>query len=314
MTVTGMMPPAVKRIRAYFAPVLRAQAAPTLFDPAQSGAFALDAPPAPWIDLGWIRDFARKSGTTILPVRMGAPAKTQMQVRTDLEATVHLSFESWGKLQLSLSSGTQQLNLLAVAAGAAGAGSGGAAIAAVALGAGSSATSLNVGTTSASNFAVGSLVAVDVDYQSGQTGFIGSGVSGAYLRAAITDVDYVRRVTLNVGRVVAASNGVLTLETALPAGVPTATMKVSSAVGFCDREGSTFFQEWSALFLAEGQQGERVIWHYPRLQSMSGVAEETAKGTSGYGSLWLAGSFRAMPVIDPVDGESVVCFRSYVAG
>ena len=314
MTVTGIMPPAVKRIRAYFAPVQRAQELPTIFDAAQSGAFSLETPPVPWIDLGWIQDFARKSGTVISAVRMGAPAKTQMQVRTDLEATVHLSFESWGKLQLSLSSGTQQMNLLAVATGAPGAGSGGTAVAAVGLETGSSAASLNIGTSAASAFAVGGLVAVDVDYQNSQTGFLGSGVSGAYLRTAVTDIDYVRRVTLNVGRVTAVSNGVLTLEAALLAGIPTATMKVSSAVGFCDREGSTFFQEWSALFVGEGQQGERVVWHYPRLQSMSGIAEGSSKGSSGYDSLWLSGSFRAMPVIDPVDGESVVCFRSYVAG
>ena len=45
---------------------------------------------------------------------------------------------------------------------------------------------------------------------------------------------------------------------------------MSGVVGFCDREGSSFFQEWSALFVGEGQQGERVLWHYPRLQAMGG--------------------------------------------
>ena len=91
-------------------------------------------------------------------------------------------------------------------------------------------------------------------------------------------------------------------------------MKVSAVVGFCDREGSSFFQEWSGLFVAEGQQGERVVWYYPRLESMSGIAEESAKGSGGYDRMSLAGAFRALPVPDPVDGESVVCFRSYVAG
>ena len=38
---------------------------------------------------------------------------TQSQVRTEVEATVSLEFESWGKLQLSLSSGSQEMNLLA---------------------------------------------------------------------------------------------------------------------------------------------------------------------------------------------------------
>ena len=161
---------------------------------------------------------------------------------------------------------------------------------------------------------MGGLVAVDVDYASGTTGFVGSGVSGAYLRAAVTDVDYVRRVTLNVGRVASVSGGVLTLEAPLIAGVPTAAMKVSGVEGFCDREGSSFFQEWSALFVGEGQQGERVIWHYPRLQALAGIAESANASAGGYEALRLAGAFRALPVSDPVDGETVVCFRSYVAG
>ncbi len=310
--VTDVMAPAVKRVRAYFAPVDRTAHKATVFDPAQSGAFSLDAPPAPWVDLGWIHGFTRAQGEAISALRTGAPALTEMQARTEIEATVKFAFESWGKLQLSLSAGTQQMNLLAVQSGAASAGSGGPAISAVPVAAGSSASALVVGASAASAFAVGSLVAVDADYNPGMTGFVGSGVSGAYVKAPLTDVDYVRRVTLNVGRVAGVSNGVLTLEHPLLAGVPAAGMKVSAALGFCDREGSTFFQEWSALFVAEGQQGERVIWHYPRLQACAGIAEAPAKSGGGYESIGLAGTFRALPVIDPVDGERVVCFRSYV--
>ncbi len=310
--VNDVMAPAVKRVRAYFAPVDRNAHLATIFDPAQSGRFALDVPPAPWVDLGWIRGFTRTSGTAILALKTGAPAAPQMQARTDIEATVKFAFESWGKLQLSLSSGTQQMNLLAVQSGAASAGSGGAAVPAIPLGTGSSASALVVGAAAVSGFPVGSLVAVDQDYSSGMTGFVGSGVSGGFVKIPLTDVDYVRRITLNVGRVAAVDNGVLTLESPLLAGVPAAGMKVSAAMGFCDREGSSFFQEWSALFVAEGQQGERVIWHYPRLQSSTGIAEEIAKSTGGYEAMGLAGSFRALPMADPVDGERVICFRSYV--
>ncbi|HEX4037887.1 MAG TPA: hypothetical protein VHX37_07495 [Acidobacteriaceae bacterium] len=39
------LPPVGRRVRAYFAPVNRAQKQPTLFDPAQSGRFSVDAPP-----------------------------------------------------------------------------------------------------------------------------------------------------------------------------------------------------------------------------------------------------------------------------
>jgi hypothetical protein len=134
----------------------------------------------------------------------------------------------------------------------------------------------------------------------------------------LTDVDYVRRVTLNVARIAAIGSGTsagsITLEGPLLAGVPAAGMKVSAVVGFCDREGSSFFQEWSALFVAEGRQGERVLWFYPRLQTMSGIGEATNSAVGGYETVRLAASYRALPVKDPVDGETVVCFRSYVAG
>ena len=309
------MPPMLRRVRAYAAPVSRsagAADAPGLFDPAQSATFALDLPPAPWIDLGWIDGFTRVCGTKVVPLRAGAPSVTQMQVRTEIDASVQFDFQSWGKLQLALACGTQQMNVLKAVIGAAAAGSGGAAVSPVALQAGSTASLLGIGAAAAADFAVGELVAVDVDY-AGQTGFVGSGLAGAYVRSALSDVDYVRRVTLNVGRVASIANGALTLEAPLLAGVPSGAMKVSGVVGFCDREGSSFFQEWSGLFIGEGQQGERVVWHYPRLQSAAGIAESST-AVSGFDKLRLRGAFRALPVVDPVDGEMVVCFRSYVAG
>jgi hypothetical protein len=307
---TETMAPAVRRVRAFFAPVNRAAKQPTIFDPAQQGTFALDTPPSPWLDLGWITGFTRKSGTKIEPVRAGAPATPQMQSRSLIDATVSLQFASWGKLQMALAAGTQQMNLLDVQSSAVAAGSGGVAVPAVALQSGSTATVLQLGTATA-NFAVNEVVVVDVDY-TGQLGFVGSGVSGAYVKAALTDVDYVRRVSLNVGRVTSIANGALTLEQPLLAGVPTSSMKVSGVTGFCDREGSTFFQEWSALFVAEGQQGERVLWHYPRLQAMTSAAEASAASSGGLEIVRQSADFRALPVTDPVDGDSVVCFRSFV--
>ena len=117
--------PVARRVRAYFAPVNRAAGTPTIFDAAQMGGFALGTPPAPWVDLGWVTGFARKSGTKVGALLAGAPAVAQTQVRTEIEATVSLEFESWGKLQMALASGSQQMNLLVTAAGAAANGSGG---------------------------------------------------------------------------------------------------------------------------------------------------------------------------------------------
>ena len=316
--VAASVAPVMRRVRAYFAPVNRSAGVPTLFDAAQVGAFALNAPPAPWIDLGWISKFVRKSSTKVDPILAGAPAMTVGQVRSEVDATVSFEFEVWGKLQITLASGSQQTNLLTTATGAAPNGSGGMAVAPTPLvtvtGPASTATSLNVGVTAAAEFSVGSLVAVDVDYI-GQLGYVGTAVSSAYVQSASAvgnDVNYVRRVTLNVGVVVAITAGVLELASPLPAGVPTAGMQVSQLVGFCDREGASFFQEWSALFVMPGAQGDRVLYHYPRLQAMQGSTEAEEALTAPLEKIRLAGAFRALPVKDANDGETVLCFRSYL--
>jgi hypothetical protein len=284
-----------------------------VFDAAQMGAFALDTPPAPWVDLGWCSGFSRKCLTKVGALRTGAPAVAQSQVRTEVEATVQLEFESWGKLQMALASGSQQMNLLQTIAGAAANGSGGVAAAAVPLAAGSTATSLSVG-AAAAQFQVGGLVAVDEDYVA-QVGYVGSGVSAAYVSSPASvgnDINYVRRVSLNVGRVVSIANGVLQLGAALLAGIPPSGMQVSQLVGFVDREGGLFFQEWSALFVMDGEQGDRMIYHYPRLQAMQGSAETVEALAGPLEWVNLAGSWLALPVKDASDGATVLCFRSYL--
>ncbi len=311
--------PVGRRVRAYFAPVDRVAGVPTIFDASGLAGFDVDAPPAPWVDLGWCSGFARRCGTKIEALVAGAPGFAVGQVRTDVDSTVSVEFESWGKVQMALTAGAQQMNVLAVATGAAANGSGGAAVSAVALEAGSTATELMVG-TAAAGFSVGDVVAVDVDY-AGQVGFVGSGVSGGYVRSAAAigaDVDYVRRVTFNVGRITGIAGGVLMLGAGLIAGAPSAAMKVSRVAGFCDREGGSFFQEWSGLFVVDGVQGDRVAFCYPRLQSAIGATEKS-EGLVGVAAgtlekLRLAGVFRALPVKDANDGEMVVCFRSYLPG
>lgn len=305
--------PVARRVRAYFAPVARADNTPTIFDPAQSGRFLLDAPPAPWLDLGWCTGFRRSTDTAgITALRAGAQALVAAQARTAADATVQLEFATWGKLQLALSCGSQQMNLLAANIGATASPSGGEAAAAAALDAASTATSLVVN-TAASQFSIGDLVVVDADF-TGQTGFVGAGVSGAFIRSAtdVTGVDYVRRISLNVGRIANIADGALALEQPLLAGAPAAGMKVSRVTGFVDREGGSFFQQWSALFVMEGEQGDRILFHYPRLEAMHGAAEAAAPLVAPLEQLSLAAAFRALPMRDSADGESVLCFRSYL--
>ena len=204
----------------------------------------------------------------------GIPAATLEQVRETLEAQVSFEFLSWTKLTMALATGSQHMNLLAPASGAAPAADGAQAAAAVTPQSGSTATFVALAAADAAKFTAGSIIALDVDY-TGQTGFVGSPVSGAYVRQALTDVDYIRRVTFNVALVSQVNSTGLTLAEPLPGGAPAAGAKLQAVTGFVDREGGSFYQEWSALFVMEGSQGERIFFHYPRLQTMAG-AEEAA--------------------------------------
>jgi hypothetical protein len=288
---------------------------PVLFDASAQGRFSLDAPPAPWIGLGWITGFSRKPVSKTAAVLTGIPAAALEQVRETLGAQVSFQFLSWTKLTMALATGSQHMNLLLPASGAAAAADGAQAAPAVVVQSGSTAASIALATADAAQFSAGQIVAVDVD-NTGQTGFVGSPVAGAYLRAAVADVDYVRRVSFNVALVAQVAATGLTLAEPLPGGAPSSGMKLQAVTGFVDREGGSFYQEWSALFVVEGGQGERIFFHYPRLQSMSGGEEESllldGKHKDGLQRMLLKGQFLALPVTDPLDGERVVCYRSFL--
>jgi len=314
-TALNPMPPITRRVRAYFAPVDRVNRVATIFDASISGQFSLSAPPAPWIDLGWIEDFSRKSLSKIAPVSTGSPAVTQFQARQTVDATVSLRFKTWSKLAMALSAGSQHMNLLAPATGAVANGSGAKAAPAVNLASsGSTASFLALNPGAPAGFAAGCMVAVDADY-AGQTGFVGSGGYAAYVQTASavnSDPDYIRRVTFNVARVSQVTAAGLQLAQPLIAGVPASTMKVQQVLGFVDREGGDFFQEWSGLFVMQGEQGERILYYYPRLQATSGAEETATALVAPIERIALSATFRALPVTDANDGQQAVCFRSFL--
>jgi hypothetical protein len=307
--------PVARRVRGYFAPVNRTAQTPVLFDPAEQGGFSLDAPPVPWISLGWIQEFTRKAGSKTAAVLTGIPAGTLEQVRETLEAHVSFEFLSWTKLTMALATGSQHMNLLAPASGAASTADGAQAVPAVATQSGSTATFVALAAADAARFAPSSIIALDADY-TGQTGYVGAPVSGAYVRQALTDINYIRRVTFNVALVSQVTSTGLTLAGPLPAGAPATGSKLQAVTGFVDREGGSFYQEWSALFVMEGSQGERIFFHYPRLQTMASAQEAAlpldGKNKDGLARVLLKGQFLALPVTDPLDGERVVCYRSFL--
>ena len=109
------MVPVTRQVRAYFAPVNRANEEPTIFDPGLCGAFPPNTPPAPWVDLGWIENFERWYATQTETVQAGAKAFPAGQFRGPLEARVAFEFREWGKLQMALAGGSEHMNVLAPA-------------------------------------------------------------------------------------------------------------------------------------------------------------------------------------------------------
>ena len=110
--------PVARQVRAYFAPVNRQQQAPVLFDPSGQGNFNLDAPPSPWISLGWIQDFVRKATSQTAPLMTGIPASPSSRSGESLQAQLSFEFLSWTKLTMALATGSQHMNVLHAASGA----------------------------------------------------------------------------------------------------------------------------------------------------------------------------------------------------
>ncbi|MGH9494611.1 MAG: hypothetical protein ACRD3B_06400 [Candidatus Sulfotelmatobacter sp.] len=313
------MVPVSRQMRAYFAPVNRETETPTIFDPGLAGMFPLDAPPAPWVDLGWIENFARWYDTPTDGLRSGVKSLPTAQFRGPLEARVEFDFRQWGKLQMALAGGSEHMNVLALAAGSASpAPSGGTPAPAVAVLPGSTASVLVLGSGAASAFPDGSLIAVDLDYQQ-QIGYVGSGIAAAFVSdplAVRQDPNYARRVTFNVGRVAEATATSVVLRQPLLGGAPGAGASAQMVVAFVDREGGSFFQAWSALFVAEDESGGRVCFYYPRLSPGAMGAGKLARDgfaeiVKPVAAVSLHAAFLALPFFDTNDGQSVLCYRSY---
>jgi hypothetical protein len=302
--------------RGFFAPYSQgASPAPTVFDPARQGRFDTNAPPAGWFDLGWIEQLRRSPAGRIGQIRSGYRGAVRAQYRGEIGSSIEFEFREWGKLQMALASGTTHFNILQAASGSAQQPLGGSPQAAVALGSGSTATSIVLTAGGGAQFQAGQLVAVDVDY-SGQSGYVGSGIQASFVQAgSVTDADYVRRVTYNVGVIKQINADTLTLEQPLLGGAPPAGAKAQAVTGFATREGSSFIQSWSALFVVDTVDGAQLYYYYPQL-SLASEREESTYEVDNAGAADVRGrslhaEFNALAFEDPVDGETVVCYRGF---
>jgi hypothetical protein len=154
---------------------------------------------------------------------------------------------------------------------------------------------------------------------------VGTGIAAAYVNDPADiffEANYIRRVTFNVGRVRERTAASLVLHQPMPGGAPAPMSAVQKVVGFVDRDGGNFLQEWSALFVAGGESGGRICYYYPRLRPArsSGTSGKTSIGYAPESQQTVAGAlsraalhavFTALPFQDHVDSEEVVCYRSY---
>ena len=307
------MLPMARRLRAYFAPVGRQSETPAIFDPAINAGFDLDTPPAPWVDGGWIENLVRTPATKVQQLRSGPAAAVSGQFRTQLDARVEFDFQQWGKLQMAIAGGAANMNVLAASSGAAPQPTGGQPVPAVYLQTGSTVTVLQLAVADLGNFSVGDMVAVDADYEQ-QTGYVGSGLAAAYVSGSAEvggDVNFIRQVTFNVGRVAAKSASSMTLAQPLLGGTPPAGAGVQQVMAFVDREGDSFFQEWSVLLVIPEEGGGRVCFYYPRAQACAPAQEKAAVVADPLKTYALHASLVALPIADSIDGQQIVCYRSY---
>ncbi len=316
MTRAGLRPVA-RQTRAYFAPVDRVNGPTAIFDPSKDNGFQLDAPPAPWLDLGWIENFQRTSTSQIDSLPGGSAGAVSAQARHGLGARVELEFRDWGKLQMAIAGGAEHMNVLATDPSAARAASGGSPLAAVPILASSTAEQLVLGAGASAGFQAGDIVACDVDYAQ-QVGYVGTGIAAAYVKNSADvrqDVNYIRRVTFNVARVEAATDTGLVLGQALAGGGPAAGAGVQKVIAFVDREGGAFLQQWSGLFVMEEESGGRVCFYYPTLSPCTVTPTWQREGLveiqKPIGEMTLHAAFTALPTIDGNDGAVVLCYRSY---
>lgn len=314
---------------------------PTIIDLQVQGPFVDTALPANMVDLGWINGFKITPSSKVGMIRSGYRGAVRAMYRGQVGESFEFKFREMSRLAFKIATGCEVFNLLsnagAVASTIGPLSSSGAS--AVPLGVSGYVASSNVAgfvgqpalylpASSGSFFAVGNYIVADDDYtnQTGQVGAAGIPV----FQGAVTDVDFIRKTSDFVARIVAkaVSGGqdVLILNrpfvgggnaaTGTPNyGPVAATAKVQVIKGYVAREGGTYITEWSALFLMQTVDGSQIAIYYPHVapnqfKDIAAYAPENI-GTTDLTGYELDTVMEALAFDDPLDGETVVRYSAY---
>jgi hypothetical protein len=320
---------------------------PTIYDLEVAAKF-IDAggafgAPAGWFDLGYVNKFKFTPGSKIGNVMTGYRGVIRAKYRAETSEKVSFVFMEMSHLALKIASGTQVFNLLKSTAAASTTGPlSSSGVAAVALGAsGYIPTGLGSGPTngkptlfvpagSGANFPAGSYIVCDQDYNGTSFGFVGDAGANVF-QGAVSDVDFIRKTSDYVQGVSQVVAGAVSGQDALiltgpfvgggqqsalgvtPNVVPTSGAKVQAIQGFASREGGTFIQEWSAVFILDTIDASQLMFYYPRIapDQFAGFDANNLQNATALQTYELNASYDALGFDDPLDGETVVRYTAY---
>lgn len=324
---------------------------PSILDLQFSGPFNTNSPPAGWFDLGWIKDYKITPASKVGSIKSGYRGATRAKVRGEVGEEFEFKFREFSRLALKISTGCEVFNLLAAGQASSTNPLGTSGTTAISLGAsgyqatGGTATDPRVAglptvflpTGSGALFTAGNQIVVDVDYDKTSVGFIGSNGVPVYVNNAPQDTDFIRRTsdfTNTIATVVSApiagiagNQDALVLVQQFVGGgastsvnpgpvVPPAGSKLQKISGWVSREGGTFVMDWSGLFIMDTIDGDQIVFYYPHI-SISQFKDVAANnyiqnlGTTDESGYELDATWEALAFDDPLDGETVVCYRAY---
>jgi hypothetical protein len=325
--------------RAFFAPYNAALGSgtantalgPTMLDLQTLGPFNTYAPPAGFTDLGWIKDFKVTPASKIGQVRSGYRGAVRAQYRGQVGESFDFSFREASRMAFKIATGTDPFNLInnggATTAGPLSA-SGAPKTAMVSYSA--STPSITVASAAAISASAGDFIVADIDYVPGTYGIIGEAGVPVFPNA-VTDVDYIRKTSDFVARIVGVVGNVITLDqpfigggqgtTAVPASTPQGTPPAGSNVqlisGWAAREGGTYISEWTGLFVLDTVDQAQIAMYWPHV-SINQFKDVAAWAIENVGTTDLTGyelqcTMEALAFDDPLDGETVVGYTAYFA-
>jgi hypothetical protein len=306
--------------------------------------------PAGWFDLGWIKDYAITPQSKVGSIASGYRGATRAKVRGQVGEEFEFKFQEFSRMALKISTGCEAFNFLAAGQASTTSPLGTSGTAAVSLGAsgyqatGGTATDPRVAglptvflpAGSGALFIAFNQIVVDIDYDKVSVGFVGSNGIPVYVNNAPQDVDFIRRTSDFTGTValvvagpiagVAGGQDALVLVQPFTGGgasssvnpgpvVPPAGSKIQKITGWTVREGGTFIQDWSGLFVLDTIDGDQICFYYPHISITQFKNINTRAidnvGTTDETRYELDATFESLAFDDPLDGETVVCYRAF---